>query len=437
MRVFKGTFLLPIVIIVTASIIAAGLIMRKPEAKIADIEHKPLLINTAQVVKQELQISIRAQGTVTPRTTTTLVAEVSGSVIDVSPRFKSGGFFKKGEVLLQIDKRDYLTQLKRAEAAVASANSELATERGRAEVAYQDWIKYKSNVKRTKAATDLALRKPQQADAKAKLDAAIADLNHARNQLDRTAIKAPYDGLVRSKHVDIGQYVTVGSALAETFAIDIAEVRLALPQNKLEYLHLPDIIGDDTPAKPTVNLYAHIGKQTYQWRAQLVRTEGVFDERSRVLFAVAQISDPYGMESDQPAALRMGTFVDAEIQGKRIVNLVKLPRHILRTGNRVWVIDDEQRLQNREIKVLSTQGEHMYVTAGLEEGELVSLSNITGTIAGTLVRVVSSIATNAEPAGTSSPVATEPDTTIELAPADDETQGDSRMIGKRAEDRAA
>ncbi|ARN74909.1 efflux RND transporter periplasmic adaptor subunit [Oceanicoccus sagamiensis] len=323
-----------------------------------------------------------------------MIAEVAGRITSVAKDFKAGGFFHKGDIILGIDQRDYLANLKRAEAAVASAKSNLASEKGRAEVAYQDWVKYKSSVQRSEAANDLALRKPQLEDARAKLESAIADLDNARDQLDRTTIRAPYDGLVRSKQVDIGQYVNVGSALAETFAIDFAELRMALPENKLHYLELPTLADRELGVHPKVDLYAEIGGTVRHWQGKVMRTEGVFDERSRVLFAVAEIDDPYGINSDHPEELRIGTFVDANIEGRLITGLITLPRHLLRAGNYVWVIDEQQRLQNRKVNILRTEGTEIYITQGLKEGELISLSNIVGAIPGTEVRISTVTATN-------------------------------------------
>lgn len=417
----QGKIIVPVAIIASALAIAVLLFLNRPVPEQAVLEKQILLINAAKVVKQDVKISVRSQGTVMPRTATSLIAEVSGRIIKVSDQFKVGGFFHKGDSLLLIDQRDYLTDLKRAEAAVASAKSNLASEEGRAEVAYQDWKKYRSSVKRSDAANDLALRKPQLADAKAKLDSAMADLEHAQDQLDRTTIRAPYDGIVRSKEVDLGQYVNVGNHIADTFAIDYAELRLALPESKLNYLQLPTMAGGDDSDKPSVELVANIGGEPQRWQAQLVRTEGVFDERSRVLFAVAQITDPYGITTQRDHPLRIGTFVDASIEGRTIDNLVALPRYLLRAGSQIWIIDQQQRLQNRRVTVLRTEGKIIYVTSGLDEGELVCLSNISGAIPGTPVRISSTTTTDYDPDAEQSPPHNEstPDheSTFDIAPA--------------------
>ncbi len=384
----------PVGIVAIAVLIAVGFYISRPEPKKAEIDIVLKPVKAAAVAKQSVQISVNAQGTVTPRTATTLVSEVTGKIIDVSDNFKTGSFFKKDDVLLRIDDRNYQANLKRAKAAVASAKSNLATEQGRAEVAYQDWIKYRSSVKRSESATALALRKPQLADAQAKLDSANADLDHARDELERTIIRAPYDGLFRQKHVDIGQYVNTGTRLAETFAVDIAELRLAIPENKLSYLELPTITKNSSSKQPHVQLQAMMGDEVYEWQAKLVRTEGVFDDRSRVLFTVAEISDPYGLNHPTPQALRIGTFVDANIEGRTFDDVVVLPRSILRPGNNIWVIDQQQRLQNRQVSILRTGGNEMYVTKGLNNGELVCLTNISGAIPGTEVIISSTVRTD-------------------------------------------
>lgn len=372
---------------------AVTLYLNRPEPAQVEIEATPLMVDVAEVVKQDVPVSVSSQGTVTPRTQTTLIAEVSGRVVKVSPKFKAGGFFEAGEMLLQIDDRDYRAELKRAEAAVASARSNLALEKGRAEVAYRDWLKFSNGVKRKGEADALAQRKPQLAEAQARLDSAEADLTRAQDDLDRTTIRLPYAGMVQQKQVDIGQYVTLGTQLGKTFAIDTAEVRLPIPDDRLNYLNLPSIAGNESHT-PSVTLSAEQGDQVFEWQARLIRTEGVLDERSRVLFAVAEINDPYGLETERDAPLRIGTFVQANIAGKTIPDVVVLPRHILRTGNQVWVVDDSNRLVNRKVKLLRTDGALAYIYQGLEPGERVSLSSAPFAVAGTQVQLNSSIKTS-------------------------------------------
>lgn len=392
---FTKNFLICVIILGATSAVSVALYLQRPDPVKLEVVTKPLLIDVAEVVKQNLPIRIASQGTVSPRTQTTLIAEVSGRVVEVSPKFKAGGYFAAGEILLQIDDRDYKAELKRAESAVASARSNLALEKGRAQVAYRDWLTFSKGVTRNSEADALAQRKPQLAEAQARLDSAEADLARAQDNLDRTTIRLPYNGMVRAKEADIGQYVSVGSQLGQTFAIDRVEVRLPLPDDRLSYLNLPSLNSpQDNQSTTRVILSSRQGDNTYEWQAELVRTEGVLDERSRVLFAIAEVVDPYGLESERDAPLRVGTFVQADISGKTMSDIVVLPRHILRTGNQVWVVDGKNRLVNRVVGLLRTDGELAYIHRGLEAGERVALSTIPHAVAGTEVRQSSTIKTS-------------------------------------------
>jgi RND family efflux transporter MFP subunit len=311
----------------------------------------------------------------------------------VSPAFHAGGFVAAGDALVEIDDRDYRAQLLRARASVESAESVLAQEKGRAEVAYNEWKKLGKNTQRSQEATDLYLRKPQLEQAQAQLLAAEADLSKARDDLERTVIRAPYDSLIKEKRADLGQYVSPATPLAEIFAVDYAEVRLAIPQSKLSYLDLPGVRGFDTSEAPLVDLYTDVSGEVTHWPARLYRTEGVFDERSRVLFTVARVDDPYALRSAGSKPLRIGTFVKANILGSEMHDLVVLPRHVLRAGNMLWVVDEELTLRNRKVQTLRTEGEEIYVSGGLQQGDLVSLTTISDAIPGMAVRINSRTST--------------------------------------------
>ncbi len=321
-----------------------------------------------------------------------MLSEVNGRVIEVSPSFVVGGFVSEGDVLLRIDPRDYQTNLLRAQAAVESAESNLAQEKGRAQVALQEWQKLPKGSQRSEEARDLYLRKPQLELAEAQLLAARADLNTARDNLERTIIKAPYDALIREKHSELGQFVAAGTPLAVIFSVEYAEVRLPIPQSKLDYLELPGLAGYETGA--AIDLYTDVAGEIRHWTAELHRTEGVFDERSRVLYTVARIRDPYALNDPDREPLRVGTFVNANIEGRALEGIVSLPRYLLRAGNFVWVVDSDQRLRNRQISMLRTGGDLVYVTAGLDDGDLVSLTSLDNSFAGSRVTINSSIPSN-------------------------------------------
>ena len=344
-------------------------------------------VDVASVVKQDLRIQVQAQGTVTPLKETAILAEVKGRIVDVADSFNVGGFVSRDEVLLRIDPRDYQTSLLRAQAAVESAESSLAQEKGRAEVALQEWKKLPKGSQRSEEARDLYLRKPQLEQAEAQLLAAQAELNPARDNLERTIIKAPYDALIRAKHSDLGKFVSAGKPLADIFSVESAEVRLPIPQSKLAYLELPGLKGYEQGSP--IDLYTDVSGEVKHWTADLHRTEGIFDERSRVLYTVARIEDPYALKDPTREPLRIGTFVNANIEGRELKGLVTLPRYLLRAGNFIWVVDESMHLRNRKVSVLRTGGDHIYVNAGLDEGDLVSLTALDSSFAGSKVTIKS------------------------------------------------
>lgn len=360
------------------------MIAARPEAKFSPPPPRSLLVQVAEIQRQPVVHEVRSQGSVAPLTETTLVAEAAGQIIKVSPAFVSGGFFRQGDVLVRIDPRNYASDVKRARANVARAATQLETERGLAGYAKADWERLRRLDPSRGDGTDLALRKPQLRQAIAELQYAEAELEKAEGDLDRTVIKAPYDGLVRNKIADVGQYVNVGSQLAVTFAVDVAEVRLPVTQQDLRYLDITKIRNSETL---TVSLTANLGGEDFVWDGNIKRSEGVFDSESRVLYLVAQIEDPYDMAGTGRLPLLMGTFVAASIQGRHAGDLAVVPRHAMQRGNTLWVVDEAQRIHPREVEVLRRDDNYVYIGAGVDAGERYCVTPLEQPLPGMQVRI--------------------------------------------------
>ena len=179
--------------------------------------------------------------------------------------------------------------------------------------------------------------------------------------------------------------------------MEYAEIRLPIPQSKLDYLDLPGLGGvqaEGAEQGSIIDLYTDVGGEVKHWTARLHRTEGVFDERSRSLYAVARIEDPYARHDPTREPLRIGTFVNANIEGREIPDIVRLPRYVLRAGNYLWVVDEANFLRNRQVSLLRTGGDTLYVNGGLDEGDRVSLTTLDGSFDSSEVTIQSSTATN-------------------------------------------
>ena len=369
----------PVAIILIAVAVSSLLYLSRPEPMQQTPEKSRLIINAIAVQSETLQITINSQGTVLPSTETELSSEVQGRVIEVADHFVAGGFVQQGDLLLRIDDLEYRTAVARAQASVAAANTRLAEERGRADVAYQDWLRFNKEGKRSAQAKSLALREPQIAEASANLHAAKADLAKAEENLSRTAVTAPYDGLIRHRSVDLGQHVSVGMTLGICFSTRQIEVRLPVAENKLSLLDIPTPSQEATHATP-ISLTVNLNNIDHHWQARLVRVESVLDERSRMLYLVASVNDPYQLQS--PAAktnkpvLRVGTFVNALIAGKALDNIVRIPHDVLQTDNTVWLIDDNGNLQRRAVSIIANDNNYAYVDSGLTSGDQIAIGYI-------------------------------------------------------------
>lgn len=395
MYAVKLKALLPLLIIAVSGLAAWGMYVTRGEVKKEAVSVPDILVEVATANRRPVQFTVKSRGTVTPRTRTTLVAEASGQIVEVSDAFVSGGFFSKGDVLIRIDPRNYESIVKRASAAVARAETQLATESALAGYAREDYQRLRGlNPALSDEASDLAMRKPQLQEAMAQLQSAEADLDKAMGDLERTVIRAPYEGLIREKLADVGQFVNVGSQLAVTFAVDVAEIRLPVTQQDLQFLNL-DKLRRNEPINTVIS--AQLGGSTYSWAAEVVRSEGVFDASSRVLYLVATVQNPYRLgasgealvlsqESDDMPLL-IGTFVTAEISGRFGGNLFPIPRHSLKRGKVLWLIDEGSKIQPQEVNVVASDDRFFYIDGGLEEGTQYCSTPIEKPLPGMRVRI--------------------------------------------------
>ena len=363
--------LTPILILVGFGLLAFAMtkLTKKPEVK--KREAPTLAVMATQAVADNVQLTVNVQGETRPRTEIDLVPEVAGKITYVSPKFLNGGLFAKGDVLYRIDQADYNVAVVRAEASVARAQQVLVREKAESEIASQDWADLG-----TGPASDLTLRKPQMLEAQAGLQSAQADLDNAKIRLGRTAVRAPFNGRVREKFADLGQYVNPGSRLGRIFATDITEVRLALSDADLARLDIPvAYVAKTRDEAPDVKVTGTISGQVRLWNAKLMRTYSTYDTQTRSLYAIAEVTDPYGQgvaEGGYPLA--PGLFVDAAISGKKLENVITIPRDGLRPENKVYTVNQDGVAESRSPVVLDANAERAVLAGGIEPGELVILS---------------------------------------------------------------
>jgi RND family efflux transporter MFP subunit len=359
------TKLLPLIVIVVAFVIAWLMSLTKPDSLELESPNREVAVKTAVIQKSQVQLKVKSQGTVQPLTRTMLISEVSGIVMALAPQFEVGGTFAKGDVLIKLDPADYQVAKQRADAQLQSAKAQLLSEQARSSQAKKEW---EMTGRPLSEAPVLALRSPFLAEAQSRLLQAQAEVKQAELKLQRTVIRAPYAGMISATMVDVGQYVTIGARLGETFAIDFAEIRLPMTDKDLSKLGWNATSADQSIFnKNKVQLKRTVNGKSVTWQAVLVRSEGTIEKSSRVQYLVAQVADPYNIKgvANRPRLL-IGSFVEAKVSGKMIDDVYTLPRHALRSNNLVATVDSDQRLKLLAVDYTYEDQDNYYVNAGLE-----------------------------------------------------------------------
>ena len=370
-------------VVLAALFLAVMMNVLQPDAEKTSEPEAAIAVKTEIVNRAQLAMHVESQGIVAPRTRTRIISEVSGLVLDVADAFVVGGTFKAGEMLLKLDPTDYEVALQRAEAKVISFKALMELENARSVQAEKEWG---MTGRPTSEAPLLALRRPYLLEAEANLLQAKAEVRQAEIKLSKTIIRASYAGMVSEKLADIGQFVTMGTAIGETFAIDFVEIRLPLSEKDLTMMD--GLSSQVELRKKQITLTGTVDGIVTSWLATLARSEGVVDELNRSQYIVARVADPYGLDdSDRQVPLRVGTFVKASIQGKVLKDVFKVPRSALLEGSRIGLVDDQALLKIISVEVASTDDNHYYISEGLQDGHQIVTSALGTPIEGLKLRI--------------------------------------------------
>ncbi len=375
----------PILVLAFSIGVVQALNAAKPAPEKKEESQRMISLFVDEVKSDMVTLSVQTQGEVRPKIEIDLVPQVSGRIVAISGAFAEGAEFGPGTVLIKIDDTDYQLAVIRAEATVAGAQVALERELANARIKQEYWLDQRNSGE----PTPYALNQLQVLEARANLRAAEAGLKAANLNVARTEISVPFRGRVREKNIGIGQYVTAGSRLGRVFSTAAVEIRLPLTDTQLAELNLPMGFMADAFNAPVVQFKALVGRHERFWTGQIVRVSASVDQRTRLIYAIAEVEDPYGAGSDGGTPIAVGMFVSAEIAGVTSQSALVLPRMALRNANKVYVINDENRLEIRTVKVLSTSEDIVLVTSGVEPGEKVVTSTIPAAIDGMEVRAIS------------------------------------------------
>ncbi|AQS37782.1 RND family efflux transporter, MFP subunit [Shewanella psychrophila] len=368
----------PLLILLVFGAAAAILISTKEAPEQKEDEVPVPIIDVIRVEQKTVSLNLPSYGVVTPKNKTQLVTEVQGRMLTIAPNFVAGGVVKRGEQLAVIEPSDYEADLMQAQASLAQAEAALEEEVARGEVAKNDWKGFDGGIP-----PELGLRLPQLKKEQANVKFQQAALARAQRNLERTIIRAPFDGIIKSRNVDLGQYVTLGTNLGELYDTRIAEIRLPLANNDLAYLESVD--NPDTQ----VTLSASLAGKDVTWNGTIVRSEGVIDAENRMVYLVAEIQDPYLRKNrtEGQLPLKYGSFVTAVIKGRTVDGIVQLPRHLVRNGH-VAVVSSDNVIEIREVNVVRTDIDSVYIKDSLADGERISLTKLNNMSTGQVVKIL-------------------------------------------------
>lgn len=383
-RLFRTV--LPAIVLLAGVGIVQALVAAKPEPEKKDEAQRLVSLYVDEVASDEVTVTVETQGEVRPKTEIELVPQVSGRVVMISEDFAEGAEFDPDMILVKIDDSDYRLEKVQAEARVAAAYTSLEEELATAKIKESQWRTKGGNAE----PTPFALNVPQVAEARARLRSAEAELEEARMNLARTEIRVPFHGRVRSKNIGLGQFVSAGASLGRVFSVDIVEVRLPLTDTQLMELNLPMGYTADPGQGPLVNFKATVGNESHFWQGRIRRVNAAVDQDTRLIYATAEVDDPYGTAAVTGMPMAVGLFVSAEISGVDTRPVFVMPRRALRNEDKVYVVNGESKLEIRQVEVLSTSEELVYVLSGVESGEQVVTSTIPAAVDGMQVQAINS-----------------------------------------------
>jgi RND family efflux transporter MFP subunit len=378
--------------ILAGCIFFAAVLLRSPTVvEDAAPEIIPVSVRVAQVRAESIQLSVESQGKVQASQVASLSAPVAGPVAWISSAMEAGGFVEEGESLLRLESSDYETARARSLAAMQQAQAEsthasneldrlreLADKRLASDSQLQDAIRM-ANVNI------------------AKLADAQASFQQAELDLDRANIRAPFDAIIQSRDVELGQYVSRAQSVAVLLGATEVEVRVPLAIRQLGFLDVPlgmrgELAGERAPDVILTGLY---GGTEYHWSGKLVRTEAVIDANSNTVQTIIRVKQPEAnvssMKKNAEIPLPIGLYVQATIEGRRVDDLIALPRSVIRNNNQVLVVDAENKMYYRDVEIYRLEEDRVLISGGIFPGEFICTSPIQAVVNGMSVQPVTEV----------------------------------------------
>lgn len=384
--------IIPIGILLGCILVAAFLIRTPTQLEESSSEIIPVTVRVAEVQVESVNLVVESQGKVQASRTASLSAPVAGPIEWISPALEAGGYVESGQVVIRLESSDFETARARSRAAMQQAEAE--ANHASAELARIEEVANRG------LASDSQLQdaRRQAEVTAARLADAEASFRQAELDFERTQIRAPFNAVVASRDVELGQYVNRAQAVAVLFGAEEVEVRVPLAIRQLGYLDIP--LGSrgelSENIAPVATLTGYYGGEELQWQGSMVRTEAAIDANSNTVQSIIRVQQPDPMAESHAWAnskipLPIGLFVRAEITGKQVADMIALPRSVIRNNNQVLVVDAENKMYFRDVEIFRLEEDRVLISGGLLPGELICISPIQAVVNGMSVQPIREI----------------------------------------------
>lgn len=364
-----AVFAAPFLIVLVAVAGVAGLIATAPKPAQNDDDPLPIAVEIASAEAAETTLRVSTQGEVRAKNEAEIAAQVAGQLVEISAALEPGAFVAKGDMLARVDPAQYRLAVDRSLSQVARAREALARARSEASLAERDW----KDLGLEGDPSDLTLQRPQVNAALADLKTAESAVGESQLNLERTEIRAPFDGRVKARLANLGDYISPGAPIASIFAVQVAQVRIPLTDADLAVLGLPPgFNAGESAAAPTAHLSAVVGGQRREWEGRLTLIDAAVDPATRLVYGLVEVQDPFAKANAAPLA--PGMFVNVRIDSGEKEQLVAIPRSAFKKNQYVYVVDKDFAIKARELTPVMGDADTLYFRSGVAPGEKVVAS---------------------------------------------------------------
>lgn len=367
--------LLPISFLSFSLFVLLLLYIARPRASLHSVVDKLPVVSVVVAQARDIRIPVSTRGQVIPLREQPLQAGTGGFVTYVAPSLVVGGGIRKGELLLVLNDSQLDSKIRHAQVDELKAEQTIMqTEQ--------------ESLRRGNTTAASALVEAAEESARLQEEAAHLYVVDLQNEKQQARITAPFDGWVMEEKIEKGMYVQPGMPLAQLFAENCVDIRIALSDNQLELLDLPTANTDDQDQASKADISLIDTDKRFHWLGIVAGAEGQVDPLSRRTIVHVRINNPYAPDPSQEGRpeLRLGMLTEVELTSRLMPALYDVPRAAIHNGSQLWIVNSKDRLERRSVEILYKGRDSIYVTRGIGDGDRIVTTQLNNAAEG--LRVV-------------------------------------------------